>query len=104
MSKYREFNFYFLIRKQWVPSEYTHNVQCDPEDMLHHACRLMAEQLVTAAWAGSELKVTWTETGNPRDEITLRHNDPLLDDYVVEERENQRQRAEESRMQFRSAI
>ena len=71
-----------------------------PEDMAHAACKAMAEVIADGHWPGGELRCRWDEGGG---EITLLTNDPMLDEYIVEARENQRAYAEAQRYLFRSA-
>lgn len=89
------------VRGEWKTLDTI--VSDDPENMSHIACKTMAEYIASMEWPGSELRARWNETGEADGEITLLTNDPMLDDYVVEARENLKAYAEAQRHLFKSA-
>jgi hypothetical protein len=89
------------VRGKWKRYESaTVQFKGEPEGMAEAACRAMAEVIVEGHWPGGELRCRWDEGGG---EITLLVNDPLLDEFVIEERERVRAYAESQRYALRSA-
>lgn len=88
------------IRGQWKRYEVMSRMfKGNPEDMADAVCKIMAEIIVDGHWPGSELRARWDEGGG---EITMLVGDPLLDDYIVEARENAAAYAESHHQIFRS--
>lgn len=92
------------IRGEWKRYEPAcEQYKGDLEDMAHAACKIMAGCIASADWPGSEIRCTWDEGEESPAVITMLSNDPMLDDYIVEARENLRQYAESQRYAFRNA-
>jgi hypothetical protein len=76
-------------------------IDCDVEDMPHHARKLMAEVIVGGFQRGRDMREICIpfESGEPITEIKA--TDPTMDEAVAEERQMERERAQEANAVFR---
>ena|SRR5579872_6190575 len=90
-----------LVRNVWTRHDlWTTAVDCEPEDMAHRACQIMAALVADWNWPGTKARARWDEGGG---EIVMMSNDPLLDDYILAALLEQRSYAESQRRIFRRA-
>lgn len=95
-------NIETLVRGTWTKLPYNLGLEVqtdDPDDVLHEACKLMA-QIVCSSYPGSKVRIRWHVEG-VLEPITLESSDAALDDYIVEERERIAAYAEEQKRIFR---
>lgn len=76
-------------------------IDCDNEDLPHHARKLMAEIIVGGFQRGSLMRAICIpfESGWPVTEI--KSTDPTMDEAIAEERQMERERAQAANAVFR---